>query len=105
LAIGRMAIGRLAIGWRPDSRTLKAVLAALRCLQNAGHIDVLAGVRDGAPPPRLPDVLQEHGVRADLHLLPVTGDRVFCVHTAFHRVAIPQRIGFGALACPSGARA
>lgn len=68
---------RVAIAWRQDSRTLKAVLAALRCLQGADHIDVLAGVRDDAPPPRLPDILEEHGVRADLHVLPVTGDRVF----------------------------
>jgi nucleotide-binding universal stress UspA family protein len=68
---------RVAIAWRQDSRTMKAVLAALRCLQRADHIDVLAGVRDGAPPPVMPDILEEHGVSADLHLLPVTGDRVF----------------------------
>lgn len=68
---------RVAIAWREDSRTLNAVLAALRCLQGSERIDVLAGVRNGAPPPRLPDILEEHGIKADLHVLPVTGDRVF----------------------------
>ncbi|WP_158932203.1 universal stress protein [Acidisphaera sp. S103] len=68
---------RVAIAWRQDSRTLKAMLAALRCLQGAEHIDVLAGVRNGAPQPRLPEILEEHGIKADLHVLPVTGDRVF----------------------------
>lgn len=68
---------RVAIAWREDSRTQKAVLAALRCLRHAEHIDVLAGVREGAPQPRLPDILNEHGIKADLHVLPVTGDRVF----------------------------
>jgi nucleotide-binding universal stress UspA family protein len=68
---------RVAIAWREDARTLNAVLAALRCLQAAEHVDVLAGVREGAPRPRLPDILEEHGIKADLHVLPVTGDRVF----------------------------
>lgn len=68
---------RVAIAWREDARTLKAVLAALRCLQGAEHIDVLAGRRDGAPVPQLPDILLEHGVSAELHVLPVSGDRVF----------------------------
>jgi nucleotide-binding universal stress UspA family protein len=68
---------RVAIAWRQDSHTLKAALAALRCLQGAEHIDVLAGMREGAPQPRLPDILEEHGIKADLHVLPMTGDRVF----------------------------
>jgi nucleotide-binding universal stress UspA family protein len=68
---------RVAIAWRDDSRTLKAVLAGLRGLREAEHVDVLAGARDGAPQPRLPDILDEHGIKADLHVLPVTGDRVF----------------------------
>jgi nucleotide-binding universal stress UspA family protein len=68
---------RVAIARREDGRTSKAVLAALRCLQGAEHIDVLAGMRDGAARPRLPDILAEHGVSADLQVLPVTGDRVF----------------------------
>jgi nucleotide-binding universal stress UspA family protein len=62
---------RVAIAWRDDPRTLKAVLVALRCLGGAEHIAVLAGIRDGAPPAQLPKVLEEHGMHADLHVLPI----------------------------------
>jgi nucleotide-binding universal stress UspA family protein len=68
---------RVAIAWREDGRTVKAVLAALRFLQHAEQVDVLAGVREGAPRPRLPEILDEHGISADLHLLPITGQSVF----------------------------
>ena len=68
---------RVAIAWRDDPRTVKAVLASLRCLARAEHVHVLAGMREGAPQPRYPDVLAEHDLRADLHLLPITGPRVF----------------------------
>ena len=36
---------RVANAWREDGRTLKAVLAALRRLQRAEHVDVLEGVQ------------------------------------------------------------
>jgi len=68
---------RMAIAWRDDSRTVKAVLAALRCLRHPDHIDVLAGIREGGPRPHLPDILEEHGRSADLHVLPITGEGVF----------------------------
>lgn len=68
---------RVAIAWRDDPRTLKAVLAALRWLRDAERIFVLAGARQGEPAPALPDVVEEHGVAAELHLLPVGGQREF----------------------------
>lgn len=71
-AIGR----RVAIAWRDDKRTIRSILAALRLLAGAGQVHVLAGVHDGAPPPRLPDILSEHGIEAELHVLPV-GPGVF----------------------------
>ena len=68
---------RIAIAWRNDERTIKAVLSALRIAGDAEDIHVMAGVRAGAPPPRLPDLLNEHGVAATLHVLPITGQEAF----------------------------
>lgn len=66
------AIGqRVAIAWRDDKRTIRSVLAVLRLLSRAAQVHVLAGVRDGATPPQLPEVLQEHGIDAELHVLPI----------------------------------
>ncbi len=67
----------MAIAWRNDSRTIKAVLAALRWLRRAKTIHVLAGAREGTPQPDLPDILEEHGMKAALHVLPITGQNVF----------------------------
>ncbi len=67
----------VAIAWRDDGRTIKAVLAALRCLRQAQTIHVLAGAREGASKPALPDILDEHGIAAELHVLPITGQSVF----------------------------
>ena len=62
---------RVAIAWRDDKRAAAAVLAALRCIAGAEKVDVLIGVRPGAPPPGVPRILVEHGVAADLHELPI----------------------------------
>ncbi len=62
---------RVAIAWRDDKRTIRAVLAALRLLSNAKAVHVLAGVREGAPDPELPAILAEHGITARLHVLPI----------------------------------
>jgi hypothetical protein len=61
----------IAIAWRDDKRTIRAVLSALRCLGLAQSVHVLAGVREGAPPARLPDILDEHAVAATLHAMPI----------------------------------
>lgn len=64
---------RVAIAWRNDERATKSVLAALRWLPSADKVFVLAGTREGATPPVLPPILAEHGVTAELHLLPIAG--------------------------------
>ena len=67
---------RVAIAWRDDKRAASAVLAALRCIAGAEKVVALVGVLPGAPPPAVPRILVEHGVRADLHVLPI-GDGAF----------------------------
>ena len=62
---------RVAIAWRDDTRAAKAVLPALRCLGRAEQVHVLAGVRQGAGHPALPRILVDHGVAAELHVLPI----------------------------------
>lgn len=68
---------RVAIAWRNDGRTTKTVLAAMRWLGRAERIDVLVGAREASPPPHLPDILDEHGLSAALHALPITRHRAF----------------------------
>jgi nucleotide-binding universal stress UspA family protein len=67
---------RVAIAWRDDRFTIKAVLAALRVLTKAERVLVLAGAREGSSPPGVPEVLAEHGIDAELHVLPI-GTGVF----------------------------
>src|ERR1051326_8076204 len=61
----------VAIAWRDDSRTAKAVLPALRILSGAEQIHLLAGIREGAAAPTVPAALQDHGIGATLHVLPI----------------------------------
>jgi nucleotide-binding universal stress UspA family protein len=67
---------RIALAWREDNRTIRAVLAAMRCFAALEHLFVLAGHRKGQPPPRLPDILAEHSVPAELRILEI-GQRPF----------------------------
>jgi nucleotide-binding universal stress UspA family protein len=62
---------RVAIAWRDDVRAAKAVLPALRCLGRAERVHVLAGVRQGAGQPALPGIVLNHGIRAELPVLPI----------------------------------
>jgi nucleotide-binding universal stress UspA family protein len=80
---------KIAIAWRDDGRTIKAVLSALRLVGQAQQVDVLAGTRDPMSAPRLPDILEEHKIEASLHLLPITGQRAFgeALLTAAHQLA------------------
>jgi nucleotide-binding universal stress UspA family protein len=66
----------VAVAWRNDKRTGLAVLAALRLLPPGARLHVLAGMREGAPVPTLPDMVVEHGINAELHVLPI-GTGVF----------------------------
>jgi len=62
---------RVALAWRNDPRTLKALVPALRLLDHTREVLVLAGVRAGADAPAIPSVLTEHGVAATLHVLAI----------------------------------
>lgn len=62
---------RVAVAWRDDGRAPKAVLPALRFLGHAEQVHVLAGVRQGHGQPDLPAIFFDHGIRAELHVLPI----------------------------------
>jgi nucleotide-binding universal stress UspA family protein len=62
---------RIAIAWRDDGQAVKAVLPALRCLAEAERIFLLTGVRDDRGRPAMPEILTEHGVEAEMIVLPV----------------------------------
>jgi nucleotide-binding universal stress UspA family protein len=62
---------RVAIAWRDDKRAVSAVIPALRYLAGAEEVHVLAGRRATAGRAELPRVLVEHGIRAELHALPI----------------------------------
>lgn len=72
---GHLAIpdfGRhVAIAWREDEHTPKAVLPALRYVTAAERIFILAGTRPGRTPPAIPEVLDERGVASELYLMPI----------------------------------
>ncbi len=71
-AVQSARFGRCAaIAWRDDDRAVKAVMPALRFLADAEQVHLLAGVRDGAAPPAVPTVFQDHGIAARLHVLPI----------------------------------
>jgi nucleotide-binding universal stress UspA family protein len=62
---------RVAIAWRDDERATRAVLTGVRCLARAERVFVLAGQRDGRASPVMPAILAEHGVEAELHVMPI----------------------------------
>jgi nucleotide-binding universal stress UspA family protein len=63
----------VAIAWRNDRPATRAVLSALRSRARPDRVLVLAGARQGAPPPTMPEILLEHGVQAELHVLRIGG--------------------------------
>lgn len=62
---------RVAIAWRDDAHAARAVLSALRCVTGAGGVHLLAGVRPASPTPKVPEILSEHSIAADLHVIPI----------------------------------
>jgi nucleotide-binding universal stress UspA family protein len=62
---------RVAIAWRDDKRAIRALITVMRWLPRAERVEVLAGFREGTPPPVLPAILAEHGIAATLHALPI----------------------------------
>lgn len=61
----------VAIAWRDDGRAVRAVVPALRFLGRAERLHLITGVRPGAAAPGIPEVVSEHGVQAELHILPI----------------------------------
>ncbi len=64
----------IAIAWRDDKFTLRAVLAALRCIAKADAVHVLMGRKDGAAAPSIPQALTEHGIQVTPHELAISKD-------------------------------
>lgn len=65
-------LGRcVAIAWREDKQAARAVIPALRCLAAAERVHVLLGMRTPANSPTMPKILAEHGILAELHVLPI----------------------------------
>jgi nucleotide-binding universal stress UspA family protein len=62
---------RIAIAWRQEKQSLRAVLPALRWLPGAEQVHVLIGSNDRAMRPELPSVFREHGLTASVHVLPM----------------------------------
>jgi len=62
---------RIAIAWRDDPHATRAVLSALRYAGQAAEFHLLAGTRPGTPQPAIPEILVEHGVAADLQIIPI----------------------------------
>jgi nucleotide-binding universal stress UspA family protein len=62
---------RIAVAWRDDDRTIRAVLAAMRCLGHVERLFMLSGQREGAARPEMPEIVVEHRIPADLFVLPV----------------------------------
>jgi nucleotide-binding universal stress UspA family protein len=67
---------RVAIAWRDDPHATRAVLSALRYAAHAASVHLLTGIRPGAPKPRIPEILVEHGIKAELRIIPI-GDEPF----------------------------
>jgi len=64
---------RVAIAWRDDVHAARAVLSILRCATGASSVHLLAGLRPGFPSPKVPEILPEHGIEADLQVIPIGG--------------------------------
>lgn len=63
---------RIAVAWRDDNRSIRAVLAVMRCLGHVERLFVLVGQRDGAICPQMPEILVEHRVPAELIVFPIS---------------------------------
>lgn len=64
----------VAVAWRDDKYSLRAVLDALHCIHQAASLHVLMGYREGTQLPQIPEVLAEHGVTVKEHDLLIGKD-------------------------------
>jgi nucleotide-binding universal stress UspA family protein len=62
---------RVAIAWRDDPHATRAVLSALRYARPGASVHLLAGMRPGSAKPAIPEILVEHGIAADLQIIPI----------------------------------
>lgn len=65
----------IAVAWRDDEFSLRALLAALQLIPNPEGMHVLIGRRPENPPAKLPEVLASHNVHASLHELSIDSSR------------------------------
>jgi nucleotide-binding universal stress UspA family protein len=63
---------KIAIAWRDEKQAVRAVIPALRWLAGGAQLHVLMGVHDDGTRRDMPSIFREHGIRAELHLLPTT---------------------------------
>jgi nucleotide-binding universal stress UspA family protein len=68
---------RIAVAWRNDTRTTAAVQGALQWLGAGAEVHVMAGAKRWETPPALPQLFADTGISAQLHILPMTGQRGF----------------------------
>jgi nucleotide-binding universal stress UspA family protein len=61
----------VAIAWRDEKQAARAIIPALRSLAAAEQVHVLMGVRERDERPTMPRIFLEHGIDADLHVLPI----------------------------------
>lgn len=89
---------RVAIAWRDEKRAAKAVIPALRCLAGVDQVYVLMGVRNRVPAPSTPPILVQHGISAEVHVLPI-GSEPFgqILLDAVHKLSA-DLLGMGAYA-------
>ena len=62
---------RVAIAWRQDEHTAKAVLPALRYIVRADRVFLLTGLRKGGVAPGIPEVLATHEIPVEFHFVPI----------------------------------
>jgi len=67
---------RIALAWRDDRRTIRALLAAIPCFTHLEQLFILAGQRQAQPRPEIPPILTEHALHSELRVLPI-GPRLF----------------------------
>lgn len=64
----------VAMAWRDDKFSLHAIMDALHCIDQSASVHVLMGYREGEKLPKIPEVLEEHGVTVKEHDLLITKD-------------------------------
>jgi nucleotide-binding universal stress UspA family protein len=80
---------RVAIAWKDDGRSIKAVIPALRYFPTTSDLIVLQGYRGNIAPTALPEPLEEHEIDARLIPIPI-------VSSPFGGTLLERALGLGA---------